>query len=34
MQEIAAFILMALVFPLRVAAGFADWACHRRTRIA
>jgi hypothetical protein len=33
MQESAPFILMYLVFPLWVAAGFADWACHRRTRI-
>jgi hypothetical protein len=33
MQEPARFILMYLVFPLWVAAGFADWACHRRTRI-
>lgn len=28
------FILMFLVLPLWVAAGFADWACHRRTKIA
>src|SRR5215208_6390022 len=34
MQESARFILMYLVFPLWVAAGFADFACHRRTRIA
>jgi hypothetical protein len=34
MQEPARFILMYLVFPLWVAAGFADWACHRRTGIA
>jgi hypothetical protein len=33
-QEPARFILMYLVFPLWVAAGFADWACHRRTGIA
>ena len=26
-------VLMAAVFPLWVAAGLADWACHRRTRI-
>lgn len=26
-------LLMAAVFPLWVAAGLADWACHRRTRI-
>ena len=34
MQEAARLILMYLVFPLWVAAGFADWACHRRTGIA
>ena len=34
MQEPARLILMYLVFPLWVAAGFADWACHRRTGIA
>lgn len=34
MQAIAAFILMYIVFPLWVAAGLADWACHRRTGIA
>jgi hypothetical protein len=34
MQEPVRFILMYLVFPLWVAAGFADWACHRRTGIA
>jgi len=34
MQEPVRFILMYLVFPLWVAAGFADWACHRHTRIA
>ncbi len=34
MQELALFILMYLVFPLWVAAGFADWACHVRTGIA
>ena len=34
MQEPARFILAYLVFPLWVAAGFADWACHRRTGIA
>jgi hypothetical protein len=33
MQEPARFILMYLVFPLWVAAGLADWACHRRTHI-
>jgi hypothetical protein len=34
MQETARFILIYLVFPLWVAAGFADWTCHRRTGIA
>jgi len=34
MQESARFILMYLVFPLWVASGFADWACHRRSAIA
>ena len=34
MQEPASFILMFLVLPLWIAAGFADWACHRRTAIA
>jgi hypothetical protein len=34
MPEQARFILMYVVFPLWVAAGFADWACHRRTGIA
>jgi hypothetical protein len=34
MQDAARFILMYLVFPLWVAAGFADWTCHRRTDIA
>jgi hypothetical protein len=34
MQDVARLILMYVVFPLWVAAGFADWACHRRTRIA
>lgn len=34
MQATAAFILVYLVFPAWVAAGFADWACHRRTGIA
>jgi hypothetical protein len=33
MQEPARFILMYVVFPLWVATGFADWACHRRTHI-
>lgn len=34
MQDVAAFMLMYLVFPMWVAAGFADWWCHRRTAIA
>ena len=34
MQEPARFILGYLVFPLWVAAGWADWVCHRRTGIA
>lgn len=34
MQEPARFILMYLVFPVWVMAGFADWTCHLRTGIA
>jgi hypothetical protein len=34
MQEPARFILMYLVFPVWVLAGFADWTCHVRTGIA
>jgi hypothetical protein len=34
MAEAATFLLMFAVFPLWVAAGFADWACHARTGIA
>ena len=34
MQTAAAFILMYVVFPIWVAMGLADWACHRRTGIA
>lgn len=33
MAEGARLLLMYAVFPLWVAAGLADWACHRRTRI-
>ncbi|MDB5750788.1 MAG: putative rane protein [Ramlibacter sp.] len=33
-EEAARVLLMYAVFPLWVAAGLADWACHRRTRIA
>lgn len=34
MQDAATFLLMYVVFPLWVLAGFADWACHARTGIA
>jgi hypothetical protein len=34
MPQPAAWILSAVVFPLLVAAGLADWACHRATRIS
>lgn len=34
MQEPASLILAYAVFPLWVAAGFADWTCHVRTGIA
>ena len=34
MQEPVRLFLMFVVFPLWVAAGFADWTCHRRTAIA
>jgi uncharacterized membrane protein len=34
MQDAAIFLLMYVVYPLWVAAGFADWACHRATGIA
>ena len=34
MQDAALWILMMLVYPLWVAAGFADWCCHRATDIA
>jgi hypothetical protein len=34
MRDVAAFILMDIVFPLWVLAGFADWATHKRTGIA
>ena len=34
MQAAAVFILMYIAYPLWVAAGFADWAMHRRTGIA
>lgn len=33
MAETARLILMYGVFPVWVAVGFFDWACHRRTRI-
>ncbi|QJW83416.1 hypothetical protein HK414_02120 [Ramlibacter terrae] len=32
-EEAARLLLMYAVFPVWVAAGLADWACHRRTRI-
>ncbi|GAB3765895.1 hypothetical protein GCM10028796_24140 [Ramlibacter monticola] len=32
-QEVASLVLMYGVVPLWIAAGLADWACHRRTRI-
>jgi hypothetical protein len=31
--EVAQLLLMGVVVPLWIAAGLADWACHRRTRI-
>jgi hypothetical protein len=34
MVQAAEMILLWVVFPLGVAAGLADWACHRATRIA
>ena len=34
MQDAAIFLLMYVVFPLWVMAGFADWACHVRAGIA
>ena len=34
MQEPVRLFLMFVVLPLWVAAGFADWVCHRRTAIA
>jgi hypothetical protein len=33
MQSTATWLLMYAVLPLLIAAGFADWACHRATRI-
>ncbi|MES2937128.1 MAG: hypothetical protein V4864_05575 [Pseudomonadota bacterium] len=33
MQDIARLIFIDGVVPLWIAAGFADWACHRRTAI-
>jgi hypothetical protein len=32
-EDGAQWLLMYAVVPLLIAAGFADWACHRRTRI-
>lgn len=34
MKDAALFLLMYGLFPLWVAAGFADWICHARTGIA
>jgi hypothetical protein len=34
MQDAARFILMYVVLPAWIAAGLADWHCHRRTGIA
>lgn len=34
MAHPAALLLVTVVYPLWVAAGLADWACHRATRIA
>jgi hypothetical protein len=34
MQDAAVILLMYVVYPVWVAAGFADWACHRATGIA
>lgn len=34
MADLALALLMFAVVPLWIAAGTADWACHRRTRIA
>lgn len=34
MAHAAALLLATVVFPLWLAAGVADWACHRATRIA
>jgi hypothetical protein len=33
MEDSAQLLLRSVVFPLWVAFGCADWACHRRTRI-
>ena len=33
MAQLAQYILMYFVLPLWLAAGFADWLCHRVTRI-
>ena len=33
MAQPAALLLIVVVFPLWIAAGLADWACHRATRI-
>lgn len=33
MEDAVRLLLMAAVVPLWIAAGLADWGCHRRTRI-
>jgi hypothetical protein len=33
MEDVPRLLLMYVVYPVWVAAGLADWACHRRTRI-
>ena len=33
MDDAPRLLLMYVVYPVWVAAGFADWICHRRTRI-
>ena len=33
MQSTATWLLMYAVLPLLIASGFADWVCHRATRI-
>src|SRR6478609_666578 len=33
MEDAPRLLLMYVVYPVWVACGLADWACHRRTRI-